>query len=168
MDLYRLRTMLAPVLASLFLILSLCAFVVQRPASAGVMVPVVQLPTQPQPQYVCNHLSGVLWLNKNGEMGINGYAHPAAAMTSKIEEVWEYRVNPIYVVADSRVSYGQFVNFMALITEAAPKKNRIILLSGDLLKEVEHYPTFDDLCIWQSPKSPLWDSYMSPGVPAGR
>jgi len=88
-------------------------------------------------------------------------------MTSKIEEIWEYRFDPVYVVADSRVSHGQFVNFMALITGAAPKKNRVILLSGDLRREVEHYPTFDDLCIWQSPKSPLWDSFGIIGVPVG-
>ena len=43
MDPFRLRSLIAPAMASLFLMLSLCAFVLQRPDSVGMHVPITKV-----------------------------------------------------------------------------------------------------------------------------
>ena len=51
----------------------------------------------------------------------------------------------VYVVANSNVSYEQFTDLMSKVVDALPNLD-VVLLSGDLRREVEREPTFDGLC----------------------
>ena len=76
-------------------------------------------------------------------------------MRGKIADIMENRwYKRVYVVADSEVSYGKFTDFMSRIVGASPDM-QVVLLSGQLRHEVEQGPTFEGLCILESPESQL-------------
>lgn len=158
MDSDRLRTVLSPTLASLFVILLLCVFIVRRPIPAeGLRIPLYPLHPESKVSGVCNARAIVLWLTKDGRMWINNFEARPDELRPKLAEIFENRaVKKAYVVAHSDVSYGQFADFMSRIVGASPNL-QVILLSGKLRKEVESSPTFEGLCEIESPESgSLW------------
>jgi biopolymer transport protein ExbD len=147
MDLYRLRSLLAPALASLFLVLSLCAFVVQRPVSVGIHVPVAQLHPEERPILACDALKMVIWLTLDGKMWINDREVSPDTLRAKIAEIIENRYDQkVYIVADSGVSYGMFADFMSRIVGATPNI-QVVLLSGQLFREVKQSFTYEGACV---------------------
>ena len=86
-------------------------------------------------------------------MWMNDYEIAPDRLRAKIAEVFDNRmVKRVHVVADSDVSYGQFADFMSRIVGASPNLN-VILLSGQLRREVESEPTFKNLCCISSPEA---------------
>jgi hypothetical protein len=161
MSLNQLRAVLAPSLASLFLILCLCAFVARRPEAAGIRFRLYPLHPEVNDSGVCNARAIVLWLTHDGRMWINETEIPRAELTTKLDEIYENRVERrAYVVADSDVSFQQFADYLSRIAATRPKLD-YVLLSGDLLREAENGPTFDGLCYFLSPES---DSPLKPIV----
>jgi biopolymer transport protein ExbD len=153
MDLIRLRTMLAPAFAGLFVILLVCFVMVRRPTTGGVWIHLYPLHPKSNPSGVCNYREIVLWLTKDGKMWMNDYQVPSGGLRAKLAEVFGNRmIKKVYVVADSEVSYEQFVDFMSKIVGASPDLH-VILLSGQLRQEVESGPTFENLCVLESPES---------------
>ncbi len=110
----------------------------------------------------------VLWLTRDGRMWMNDYEVPPDRLRARLAEVYEYRMlKNVYVVADSEVSYGQFADFMSRIVGASPNLN-VILLSGQLRREVETEPTFENLCFINSPESTnLWGQRLGIYLPNG-
>jgi biopolymer transport protein ExbD len=157
MDPFRFRALIAPAIASLFLVLSLCAFMVQRPSSVGIRIPLLPLHPEAHPPGYCNYMPIVFWLTQDGRMWINVYEQSPDKLSAKITEIMEYRADKrVYVVSDSGVTYGKFVDFLSRIVGASPDLH-VVLLSGQLRHEVEQKPTFSGLCILESPESPkLW------------
>jgi hypothetical protein len=142
----QLRAVLVPSLASLFLILWLCAFAPLRPAAAGIHLHIYPLHPEGEVSYQCNASSIVLYLARDGRMRINETQIPPAELTARLNEVFDYRVvRRAYVVAASDVSYGQFVDYLNRIAATEPKLD-VVLLSGDLRREAEHEQTFNGLC----------------------
>jgi biopolymer transport protein ExbD len=153
MDPFCLRTLIAPAMASLFLTLSLCALVVQRPVSTGIQIPLLPLHPEAHPSGNCTARAIVLWLTQDGRMWINDYEQSPDKLRGKIAEIMENRsYKNLYIVADSSVSYGKLADFMSRIVDASPGLH-VVLLSGQLRREVEQWPTFEGLCILESPES---------------
>ena len=140
MDLYRLRALLAAPLASLFLVLAVCGFVIQRPVSAGIYIPVIRNdPGSPQ-QQPCPNRSILLRLTKDGRAWINGTELSPSQIAPIVAEVTENRSKrDVYVLADSEVSYGQFAEFLGKIVGSTSDLH-VGLISGDMRKLFEEYP----------------------------
>lgn len=154
MNLSSLRTMLAPSLASLFLILCLCSWVLRSYPTAGIPIHLYALHPEKNVSGECSARATVLWLTRDGRMWINDYEVAPADLTSRLEEILENRsVRRAYVVADSGLSYGQFADYLNRIARVQPKFD-YVLLSGDLRREVENGPTFEGLCDISSPDMP--------------
>jgi biopolymer transport protein ExbD len=155
MDVNWLNSLLAAPLVCLFMIPFLWSFAVSQPHSVGIRVPIVQLPPQPQPAYECNAISLTVWLTKDGRIWINNTETPAKELTERLAEIFEYRMHPVlYVFADHQVSYGQFLDYMAriMVVRAIRPRLRIVLVSGQLREEVEHYQTFQGYCTIGNPE----------------
>lgn len=145
MGLNQLRSMLAPAVASLFLIRWLCSFAAREPA-AGIPFQLYPLHPEGKVSYECNARSIVLYLTRDGRIRINETEIAPADLTLKLDKIFEYRVERrAYVVADSAVPYGRFVDYLSRIASVQPKLD-FVLLSGDLQREAEREQTFSGLC----------------------
>jgi biopolymer transport protein ExbD len=104
MDPFRLRSLIAPAMASLFLMLSLCAFMVQRPASVGFRIPMVRLHHDPLEPYDCDGRTEFLRLTKDGKTWINETEIPADQVRQRVATLMEDRAERVvYVVVDSEL-----------------------------------------------------------------
>lgn len=148
MDVNWLNSLLAAPLVCLFMIPLLWSFAVSQPHSVGIRVPIVQLPPQPQPAYECNARSMSVWLTKDGRIWLNDNEANSRELTARLADIFENRIDPVYVFADHEVSYGQFVDLMARIAavKAIRPNLKIVLVSGQLREEAAHSPTFEDFC----------------------
>jgi biopolymer transport protein ExbD len=144
MELIRIRARVAPALASLFVILLLCMFEARRPvASAGLRIPLYPLHPEPHPSGICNARAVIFWLDRDGKMRINETETQASELRNRVHEIFEDRtVQRAYVIADSEVSYAQFADFLGRIVGATQKLD-VVLISGQLRREVETEPTFE-------------------------
>jgi biopolymer transport protein ExbD len=137
MDLNRLRALLAAPMAALFLILALCTFAVRRPASVGIRIPMVRTPDNYR--YVCSDPNRIVFLRlaEDGTMWLNSTVIPPDRLTTIVKEVMENRGDRIiYVAADPRVSFGQFVDFLGRIP-AARMNLHVALLTDKLRQDFE-------------------------------
>jgi biopolymer transport protein ExbD len=146
----------------------LWSFAVSQPHSVGIRVPIVQLPPQPQPAYQCNYRSISVWLTKDGSIWIHESEIPSEALTSRLADIFENRLDPVYVFADHDVSYGRFADFMAKIAavKAIRPNLKIVLVSGALREEAAHYPTFEGFCSYGNYVEPDMNSMKIVHVPA--
>jgi biopolymer transport protein ExbD len=134
MDPFRLRTLIAPAMASLFLVLSLCAFVVQRPASVGFRIPMVRIHHNPQ-EISCDGRFEFFRLTNDGKTWINSTEIPADQVRLKVADLMENRAERVvFVVVDSELSYGQVVEFLGKI-EGATDDLHVIVISGEIRRE---------------------------------
>jgi biopolymer transport protein ExbD len=143
MSLNELRAVLAPSLASLFLILCLCAFVVRSPEAAGTRFHLYPLQPEANASGGCNSRAIILWLADDGRIWINETEIPRAELTARLDDIYEDRiVRRAYVFADSDVSFQQFADYLRRIAATRPKLD-FVLVSGDLRSEVNREPTFE-------------------------
>jgi biopolymer transport protein ExbD len=137
MDPYRLRTLIAPAMASLFLVLSLCAFVVQRPESMGMHLPLPQVLMVPHKD--CDFLSDrsiVVRFHRNGNIWINETQVSHERLGPILTEIYENSAEKfIYIVSDSDVSYGEFANFYNTVALSTDDLH-IVLRTRQFDKEV--------------------------------
>jgi hypothetical protein len=100
MDPFRLRTLIAPAMASMFLVLSLCAFVAQSPAPVGMHLPLPQARMVPHED--CDFLSDrniVVQLQKDGNIRINETQVSHERLRPILTEIYAYRAEKfIYIV----------------------------------------------------------------------
>jgi hypothetical protein len=91
MDPFRLRSLIAPAMASLFLMLSLCAFMVRRPASTGIQIPMIRLPEQSRND--CSDPNRIVYfrLAQDGTVWLSSTEIPTDRLTMIVEEVMENR-----------------------------------------------------------------------------
>ncbi len=138
MDLDRLRSLLAAPMAGLFLILALCTFAVQRPASMGIQIPLLKVRTHPYKD--CDFLSDrniVVQLHNDGSTWINETRVSAGELRPRLAEIYENRMKKvIFVRPDPEVSFG---NFADIYNEVASSTNDLhIILSTRQLDEELH------------------------------
>jgi biopolymer transport protein ExbD len=139
----RLRTLLAPALASLFLILVLCAIGAHRPASVGFRIPIILIHHHPQEPTDCEGRAVFLRLTKDGRTWINDTELPESQLASEVAEVMENRAERVvYVVVDSELPYGQFAQFLDKIAGATTDLH-LVVVSGEIRRAFEKN---HDLC----------------------
>ena len=112
--------MAAPMVC-LFAILILCFFIVQRPASTGIRIPMMR--TRAQPLSNCEFNGFTVYLRSDGNIG-GGDRDSEVSQYTILSRIKEARDNiqddTIFVIADPDVPYGQFVDLIAKIHDVAP------------------------------------------------
>jgi biopolymer transport protein ExbD len=142
MDPNRFRSLLAVPLASLFLILVLCLFAVQRPPSVGMNLPLPRVRIDPISN--CNFLSDrniVVHLRKDGSIWINETQESPDELGHILTKIYENRDEKvIYMLSDPDISYGEFAN---IYNKVASSTNDlyIVLSTRQLNKEFQKCPS---------------------------
>lgn len=122
-------------MASLFLVLCLCAFVVQRPESVGFRIPMVRIHRTYQHEFSCDGRFEFIRLTRDGKTWINATEIPTDQVRQRVAALMENRAERvIYVIVDSELSYGQFAAFMDRI-EGATDDLYVIVVSGETRRE---------------------------------
>ena len=143
MDFNRLRALIAAPVASLFLILTLCTFAVQRPRSVGIRIPMIRLHRNPLESTDCGGRAEFIRLTKDGRTWINEIEVPANRIATAVSVLMENRAERVvYVVVDSDLSYGQFAEFLGKIKDATTDLH-VVVISGTILRAFEES---HDLC----------------------
>lgn len=131
MDLNRLRMVMAPAMASLFLILNLCAFVVNAPNSVGIRMPIVRVHHRTD-LYSCDGRFEFILLLADGRTKINGDEIPLGQLGPRIADLMQNRAERVvYVIPDSGIAYSRFVETLSTLY-AATDDMHIAVLSGGL------------------------------------
>lgn len=137
MDLDRLRSLLAVPMASLFLVLVLCVFGVQKPPSVGIHLPLPKVRVHPYKD--CDFLSDrsiVLQLHKHGSTFINETRVSHEELRSILVEIYENREERvIYILPDSDVSFWEFADIYNKVASSINGLHIVLstkLLDGEL------------------------------------
>jgi len=149
MDPFRFRALIAPAMASLFLVLSLCAFVVQRPASVGKHVSLPQVRKFPFTDYDCPFLDRSIYiqLRKDGSYWINVTQVSHENLGHILTEIYENRAEKfIYMVSDPDVSFGEFANFYSRVA-SSDSDLHIVLLTRQIQAQAEQCPFWTCCCL---------------------
>jgi len=121
MGLERFRTLLALPLASLFLILLVCVFAMQRPPSAGIRIPMMRLRSAPLNN--CEFNGFTVYLRSDGKVAGRD-RDDVVSMETMLSRIKEARDNiqddTIFVISDPDVQYGRLVELISDIQHAAP------------------------------------------------
>jgi biopolymer transport protein ExbD len=121
MDLDRLRKLLAAPMASLFAILILCVFVVQRPIPTGIHIPMMRARAQPLSN--CEFNGFTVYLRADGKIGggdRDAEVSQATILSRIVEARDDIQDDTVFVITAPDASYGQFVDLIAKIHNAAP------------------------------------------------
>jgi biopolymer transport protein ExbD len=148
----QIEELLAPTFASLFLVLSLCAVLVRARPFVGLQIPLLQVHT-PGKWADCGETRAlVVSLLKTGELKISQDPITGTELTAKIGSIMKNRADrPVYVLADSGVSYQQVVSLFDRINGSA-RGIQIGLLSPYILQALGSG--------YEGPCSLDWPSYV--------
>jgi biopolymer transport protein ExbD len=150
MDLNRLRLLVAAPMASLFLVLSLCAFVLQQPRSVGIRIPMIRIHHKPMEMTDCGGNSVFLRMTKDGKTWMNSEELPADQLRQTVAKVMENRAERVvFVVVDSELTYSQFTGFWEKIAGATSDLH-VIVVSGEVLREFKQNHDVCDFVISES------------------
>jgi biopolymer transport protein ExbD len=141
MDFNRLSSLVAVPLASLFLIVVLCVFGVQRPPSVGVMVPLEHVRVVPNKE--CDFLSDreiVVQLHRDGSTWINETRVSHDKLRSELAEIFKYRHESyVYITSDPDVSFEEFANLYSTV-DSSTSNIRIVLLTAKMRALIQQCP----------------------------
>jgi biopolymer transport protein ExbD len=141
MDPFRLRALIAPAMSSLFLVLSLCAFVVQRPQSVGMDIPILKVWVHPYKD--CDFLSDrsiVVQLRNDGSTRINQTLVSPDELRSRLAEIYESREEKIvYILSDSNISFTKFANIYNKAVSSTSDLH-VVLITSQLDREFQQCP----------------------------
>jgi biopolymer transport protein ExbD len=107
-------------MASLFLVLSLCALVVQRPASVGMHFPITRV--RRVSLHDCYDDRDIfVRIKKDGSTWINETQEQPSDVAPLIAQIMESRAYepPVYVLTDPEVSYGRFASLFQQISASS-------------------------------------------------
>lgn len=129
-------------MASLFLVLSLCAFVVQRPKSVGMSVTILKVWVHPYKD--CDFLSDrsiVVQLHKDVSIRINETRVSPDELRSRLALIYENREEKVvYILSDSDVSFGEFADIYNRVASSTSNLH-IVLITRQLDKELQQCPS---------------------------
>lgn len=127
-------------LASLFLILVLCVFGVQRQPSVGIRIPITRIRTVPFNICPGIYTSIHVQLHKDGSYWINETQVPANEFRSRLAEIYEDREEKILPrVSDPNASLEDFANFYSNAASST-KDLHIVLRTRGLEAQLEQCP----------------------------
>jgi biopolymer transport protein ExbD len=141
MDLNRLRSLLAVPLASLFLILVLCVFGVQRQPSVGTMVPLEHVRVVPHKG--CDFVSDrniVVQLRKDGSTWINETRLNGDKLRAELAQIFKYRQQKyVYITSDPDVSFEEFANLYSTV-DSSTSNIHVVLLTPKMRALIQQCP----------------------------
>ena len=141
-----LRGLVAPGLASLFLLLGLCAFVVQTPVSVGIRVPIMRTHHNPDEPFDCDGRLVVLRLTKNRSTWLNQTEIPDKLLEATVASLMRSRADRIaYMIVDRDLAFSEFVRFEDRITGATDSMHVVVLSDQALNEPPGHKFDFCDL-----------------------
>jgi biopolymer transport protein ExbD len=127
-------------MASLFLVLVLCAIALQRPVSAGMELPVTQVRAVPHDDCEGVDRDIVVLLHKDGSYWLNEEQASARELGPMLGEIYENRkYKLIYMFVDPDVSYGEFARFYSTVASSTPDL-RIGLRTRQMEAEFQQCP----------------------------
>ncbi len=121
MDIKNMGMLIAAPMACIFLILTLCAVVVESPHSTGIAVPMMR--SRAAPLSNCELNGFTVYLRSDGKIGGGDREQTVSrkVLLSRVQDARdEIQDDTIFVIADPDVAYGQFVDLIADIHNAAP------------------------------------------------
>ena len=133
MNAWQIRMWLAAPMASLFLILGVCAFAIQRTPSEGIYIPVLRLSAQfTENEFSCDGRFHFVQLMADGTTKLNEQSIPFEQLEARLAERMEGQLaKAVFVVPDSDISYQRFVAALDAIHNASSDVH-IGVLSGEL------------------------------------
>lgn len=140
MNLERLRILIAPALAGLFLALALCTFAVRRPGATGIVLPMTRVRMNPAGDCADADRWTVVLLHKDGSYWINEDRVPTDELGSQLAAIYAGRkYKTVWMFADPDVSYGQFAQFYDIVSSSTPNLY-IDLRTPRTQEELQHCP----------------------------
>jgi biopolymer transport protein ExbD len=169
MHLDPLRSLVAPAFASLFLILFVCAFVVQRPASVGIEVPVLRVRAIPIKDCadVLSDRDVVIRIQNDGSTWINETKLNPNVLRETLAKIYEYRQEKfVYMLVDREVPYSQFARIWGQAASSTPGLH-IGLLTRQFTNQMKEC-SLESGCTEVWPKEPFnnYCKYVPPLLPA--
>lgn len=140
MDLSRLSSLVAVPLASLFLIVVLCVFAVQRPPSVGFIMPLTKI--RIVSGFNCGVLDRTIFVRlvKDGSYWINDTPVSADELRPRLAEIYKnVAEKSVYMVSDPTVSYEEFANFYSRAA-SSDTDLRIVLLTRQIQERSDQCP----------------------------
>ncbi len=142
MTLSQIRLLVTPALASLFLILLVCALVVPHPASVGLSLPILRV--RPIPIQDCSDAISdrdvVIKIRGDGSTWINETKLSPSVLRKTLTEIYEYRQYKfVYMIVDPEVPYGAFADIYDKAASSTPGLH-IGLLTRQFRNQVEQCP----------------------------
>jgi biopolymer transport protein ExbD len=120
MDMDRLATPLLASLVGVLLILSLCAVVIERSVSTGMVLPMPRVGALPFSE--CDYVSDrdiVVLIKRDGSTQINETPVPMGELKARLTQIYENRLERIiYINSDPEVPYGAFANAYDLVASS--------------------------------------------------
>jgi biopolymer transport protein ExbD len=132
MDISRLRSLFAPSLAALLVLLMLFVLAVQSPQSIGIRIPLLKL--RPHDDHlICDDRSVVIGLLDDGTTKINENKIREEDLSPLVGEIMKTRaVRVIYVLPSEGIPYSRFVSTLGSLKKAAPAPLYIGVLMGEV------------------------------------
>jgi biopolymer transport protein ExbD len=135
MNASQLRLWLAAPMASLFLVLSLCAFAMERTSSTGIYIPLLRLHRSTQAEFSCDGRFIFVQLRADGTTWINEESIPFEQLRARLTKLMENRAEPVaFLVPESDISYPRFIYAVDAMRKASSDMH-IGVLSGKLRNE---------------------------------
>ena len=129
MDLLRLRSLLAPPIAALFILLTLCIFSVQSSPSTGFKIPILKI--SHRDVFTCDGDWAFVQLLDDGRTKINGKIIREEELPSLVSDVMASRAERlIYVVPSSGMPYSRPMLTLSSLKKAVPDMH-IGVLTGE-------------------------------------
>jgi biopolymer transport protein ExbD len=140
MDPFRLRSLIAPAMASLFLVLSLCAFVVQRPPSVGIHIPMTRVRAVPFSDCFDDR-DVFVRIDKDGSTWINQTRENPGKLGPVLAEIFQNRNEQrvVYVLPDPDVSFGEFADIYDKVASSTQDLH-VGLITSQLTAQLEQCP----------------------------
>lgn len=132
MDISRLRSLLAPSLATLLVLLTLFVLAVQSPQSVGIKISLLKL--RPHNDHlICNRRDIVVGLLDDGTTKINETKIREEDLSSLIGEIMITRAERfVYVVPSEGIPYSRFVSTIGSLKKSVPGPLHIGVLTGEV------------------------------------
>jgi biopolymer transport protein ExbD len=175
MDPSRLRALIAPAMASLFLVLSLCAFVAQRPPSVGMRLQMPRVQRHADWRECEDDMPIFVIIHKNGDVFIRQTQENPSDLVLTIANIMANRESEraVYVIPDSDVPFSLVAGIYDKIASSATTLDapfHVFLVTERIKRYAESYDVHEMLwgiCDFEWPengyKAESW--YATPTAP---
>ncbi len=155
MHMNRPHALMAAPIACLFLILSLCAFVVQRPVSTGVHVPKPRVERHSSWRECEDDMPIFVRIAKDGSTRINQTQERSDEVPPLISKIMEYRETEraVYIMAESDVPFGILANLYSKIATSTTNLH-VFLVTDRMRSQLElDYLSGGGICDFEWPEN---------------